>query len=89
VVSCNVWFWVETGVLDPRKRCPYSQAFGQHMKPTNGGRVQLSDSHMGFNKPANLDVLGMLQASIARSMRFHRNPISSFTPETWAIHPAH
>src|SRR5258707_7756448 len=28
--------------------------------------VQISDSHIGFNKPANPDVLGTLQAAIAK-----------------------
>jgi len=43
-----------------------SQAFGQNMKAAKGALnfVQISDSHMGFNKPANPDVNGTLQATI-------------------------
>jgi Icc protein len=43
-----------------------SQAFGQKMKATKGELhfVQISDSHMGFNKPANADVNGTLKATI-------------------------
>jgi Icc protein len=42
-----------------------SRAFGQ--KPAAKGElhfVQISDSHMGFNKPANTDVTGTLQAAV-------------------------
>ncbi len=43
-----------------------SQAFGQKMKTAKGELhfVQISDSHMGFNKPANPDVAATLQAAI-------------------------
>lgn len=43
-----------------------SQAFGQKMKAAKGDLhfVQISDSHIGFNKPANLNVVSTLQASI-------------------------
>lgn len=43
-----------------------SKAFGQNMKATKGEIhfVQISDSHMGFNKPANPDVGGTLRATI-------------------------
>jgi 3',5'-cyclic AMP phosphodiesterase CpdA len=44
-----------------------SQAFGQKAKPAPKGElhfVQISDSHMGFNKPANADVTGTLRATI-------------------------
>src|SRR5258708_9961489 len=45
-----------------------SQAFGQNMKSTKGALhfVQISDSHMGFNKPANPDVAATLQATIEK-----------------------
>jgi Icc protein len=45
-----------------------SQAFGQKMAPTKGELhfVQISDSHMGFNKPANPDVNGTLKATIEK-----------------------
>jgi Icc protein len=43
-----------------------SQAFGQYKKAAKGELhfVQISDSHMGFNKPANADVNGTLKATI-------------------------
>ena len=43
-----------------------SRAFGQKMPDTKGELhfVQISDSHMGFNKPANPDVVATLQAAI-------------------------
>ena len=43
-----------------------SQAFGQNMKAAKGELhfVQISDSHIGFNKPANPDVAGTLKATI-------------------------
>jgi len=43
-----------------------SQAFGQYKKAAKGALhfVQISDSHMGFNKPANPDVAGTLKATI-------------------------
>jgi 3',5'-cyclic-AMP phosphodiesterase len=43
-----------------------SRAFGQDMMPAKGELhfVQISDSHIGFNKPANTDVTGTLQATI-------------------------
>src|SRR5579862_6595604 len=44
-----------------------SQAFGQKAPAGNAGGfsfVQISDSHMGFNKPANQDVAGTLKAAV-------------------------
>jgi 3',5'-cyclic-AMP phosphodiesterase len=43
-----------------------SQAFGQYRKAAKGELhfVQISDSHMGFNKPVNADVNGTLKATI-------------------------
>jgi len=45
-----------------------SQAFGQYKKAAKGALhfVQISDSHMGFNKPANSDVAGTLKATIEK-----------------------
>ena len=64
-LQCMAWagtgvVWtVGSGVLS-------SQAFGQKMKETKGALhfVQISDSHMGFNKPANPNVVATLQAAI-------------------------
>ena len=53
---------VEGGVLK-------SYALGQHSKKAASTKgdltfVQISDSHMGFNKPANPDVIGTLKAAV-------------------------
>src|SRR5580700_571088 len=65
-LECMAWagtgvLWtVSSGVLS-------SQAFGRN--PTKAAKgelhfVQISDSHIGFNKPANPDVTGTLQATV-------------------------
>src|SRR5712692_7969343 len=65
-LRCMAWagtgiVWtVGSGVLT-------SQVFGQNKKNAAKGElhfVQISDSHMGFNKPANPDVTATLQATI-------------------------
>ena len=64
-LQCMAWagtgvaWTVSGGVLG-------SQAFGQNMKTAKGELhfVQISDSHIGFNKPANPDVAGTLTATI-------------------------
>jgi 3',5'-cyclic AMP phosphodiesterase CpdA len=55
----GVIWTVSSGVLS-------SRAFGQKMKAEKGELyfVQISDTHMGFNKPANPDVVGTLNATI-------------------------
>ena len=66
-LECMAWagtgvIWtVSSGVLS-------SQAFGQNKKSMKGELhfVQISDSHMGFNKPANPDVAATLQAAVAK-----------------------
>lgn len=59
--------WAGTGVLwTAASGVLSSQAFGQQAKlPKDGLQfVQISDSHIGFNKPANADVNATLQAAI-------------------------
>jgi Icc protein len=59
--------WAGTGVLwTVAGGGVTSQAFGQKMPAAKGALhfVQISDSHMGFNKPANPDVTGTLRATI-------------------------
>jgi 3',5'-cyclic-AMP phosphodiesterase len=64
-LECMAWagtgvLWtVSSGVLS-------SRAFGQNTKSAKGELhfVQISDSHIGFNKPANPDVVGTLQATV-------------------------
>jgi 3',5'-cyclic-AMP phosphodiesterase len=53
-----------------------SRAFGQKMPATKGELhfVQISDSHMGFNKPANPDVNGTLQATIDKINALPQQP---------------
>ncbi|HMD48025.1 MAG TPA: metallophosphoesterase [Bryobacteraceae bacterium] len=59
--------WAGTGVLWTMSGGVLSsQAFGQKTKAAKGELhfVQISDSHMGFNRPANPDVAATLQAAI-------------------------
>jgi len=64
-LECMAWagtgvVWtVSGGVLS-------SRAFGQNKKNTGGELhfVQISDTHVGFNKPANPDVIATLQATV-------------------------
>jgi 3',5'-cyclic AMP phosphodiesterase CpdA len=59
--------WAGTGVLwTVAGGVLSSRAFGQDMPAAKGELhfVQISDSHMGFNKPANPDVAGTLQAAL-------------------------
>ena len=67
--------WAGTGVVwtIASSGLPTSRAFGQtahsktaHNKTGKGDLhfLQISDSHMGFNKPANPDVSGTLQAAV-------------------------
>jgi Icc protein len=46
-----------------------SQAFGQNTKAASGEPhfVRIGDSHMGFNKPANPDVVGTLKATVDKT----------------------
>jgi hypothetical protein len=44
--------------------------------------VQISDSHIGFNKEANKDVIGTLQKAIAKSMPCRLGRSSSCIPAT-------
>jgi 3',5'-cyclic AMP phosphodiesterase CpdA len=59
--------WAGTGVIwSLSGGIPTSRAFGQKMGNSKGDLtfVQISDSHIGFNKPANPDVNGTLQATV-------------------------
>ena len=61
--------WAGTGVLwSVTGGVLRSQALGQGAEAAKGelNFVQISDSHMGFNKPANPDVAATLQAAINR-----------------------
>src|SRR5579862_5406963 len=60
--------WAGTGVVwTLGAGMASSQAFGQKAAAGNAGGftfVQISDSHMGFNKPANPDVTGTFRAAV-------------------------
>ncbi|HKT24426.1 MAG TPA: metallophosphoesterase [Terriglobales bacterium] len=64
--------WAGTGLLwtITAEGIPSSHVFegGKHGKKPESGLqfVQISDSHMGFNKPANTDVVSTLQTAVDR-----------------------
>ena len=61
--------WAGTGVLwTVNSGVLTSQVFSQNMPPPKGELhfVQISDSHIGFNRPANPDVAATLQAAIGK-----------------------
>lgn len=61
--------WAGTGLLwTMAGGVPVSQALGQHASGASGAFsfIQISDSHMGFNKDANKDVTATLQAAVDR-----------------------
>jgi len=63
----NCMAWAGAGILwTINGGVPSSRAFGQGMGKGKGDLtfVQISDSHIGFNKPANADVTGTLQVAI-------------------------
>jgi Icc protein len=67
-LKCMAWagtglVWTMSGGI------PVSRAFAKGMDHSGGkggdfSFVQISDSHMGFNKPANPDVVATLQAAV-------------------------
>src|SRR5271157_221647 len=74
-LECMAWagtgvLWTLTGGVGS------SQAFDQKMKPAAGelSFVQISDSHMGFNKPANPDVMSTLRAAIDKINALPQTP---------------
>lgn len=62
--------WAGTGLLwTMAGGVPVSRLLGQHPAKTAAGDfsfVQISDSHIGFNRDANKDVTGTLQAAIQK-----------------------
>jgi 3',5'-cyclic AMP phosphodiesterase CpdA len=60
--------WAGTGVVwTIAAGVPVSRAFGQRAADSGSVTfVQISDSHIGFNKPANPDVVGTLQTAVDR-----------------------
>ena len=69
--------WAGTGVLwTVSSGVLSSRAFGQNMPPVDKKLhfVQISDSHIGFNKPANPDVVGTLQAAVDKINALPQQP---------------
>ena len=59
--------WAGTGLLWSAAGGIFtSQMFGQTAKREGLQFVQISDTHLGFNKPANTDVAGTLRAAIEK-----------------------
>lgn len=74
-LKCMAWagtglVWTITGGV------PTSQAFGQKAMKTKGdfSFVQISDSHIGFSKPANPNVTATLNEAITRINALERKP---------------
>jgi hypothetical protein len=67
---CNAWLGRAPASCGPLEAgIPSSRAFGQKPAGKNNGGLsfaQISDSHIGFNKPANPDVNATLQAAIEK-----------------------
>jgi Icc protein len=69
--------WAGTGVIwTVGAGVPTSRAFGQKIHEVKGALqfVQISDTHIGFNKPANPDVAGTLQATIDKINALSQRP---------------
>ena len=68
--------WAGTGVVwTIAGGVPVSRAFGQTAQATGEFHfVQISDSHMGFTKPANPDVTGTLRAAVDKINALPREP---------------
>jgi 3',5'-cyclic AMP phosphodiesterase CpdA len=73
-LKCMAWagtgmLWtVSGGVLGSKILSPVSASAAENSAGATGdfNFVQISDSHIGFNKPANTDVAGTLKQAIAR-----------------------
>lgn len=70
--------WAGTGVIwSFAGGVPVSRAFGSPMrghKQEDFSFVQISDSHIGFNKPVNADVTGTLQAAVDKILAAPGSP---------------
>ena len=83
-LKCMAWagtglVWTMSGGI------PMSRAFakGHDQMTVKGGDftfVQISDSHIGFNKPANPDVTATLQTAINKINAMPKTRTSLFTP---------
>ena len=69
--------WAGTGVVwTVAGGVPTSKLLGADAKPSKDDFtfVQISDSHIGFNKPANPDVTGTMQAAIDKINALPKQP---------------
>src|SRR5579871_3597320 len=68
--------WAGTGVIwAVEAGIPTSRAFGQKAAGKSGFTfVQISDSHIGFNKPANPDVTATLQTALDKIQALETQP---------------
>src|SRR6476661_647551 len=68
--------WAGTGVIwSMSQGVPASQLLGAGTrKNADFSFIQISDSHIGFNKPANPDVIGTLQAAIEKINQLETQP---------------
>jgi Icc protein len=70
--------WAGTGLLwTMNGGLPAGRAFGQdarHVGPNDFSFVQISDSHIGFGKEPNKDVVGTLQAAVAKINALPQSP---------------
>src|ERR1700678_3254060 len=71
-LKCMAWagtgmLWtVSGGVLGSRMLSPSNAGAAEAPALGDFSFVQISDSHIGFNKPANTDVVGTLKQAIAK-----------------------
>ena len=68
-LSCMAWagtglLWTFAGGVPTSKLFAAGTASGQTSSPSSFSFVQISDSHIGFNKAANQDVTGTLKLAI-------------------------
>jgi 3',5'-cyclic-AMP phosphodiesterase len=68
-LKCMAWagtglVWTMSGGVPVSKA--FAGSLGKHGKSNDLTFVQISDSHMGFNKPANTDVIGTLKTAISQ-----------------------
>ncbi len=70
--------WVGTGLVWTLSGgIPAARVFGQDANPAKTNDfsfIQISDSHIGFNKPPNNDVVGTLQAVVAKINELPERP---------------
>jgi 3',5'-cyclic AMP phosphodiesterase CpdA len=77
-LECMAWagtglVWTMAGGIPASRAFARNLDYGSH-KAGDFSFVQISDSHMGFNKPANPDVVGTLQAAVDRINKLPNQP---------------